>query len=631
MPEKHRETNPFVTADKLPRIPAPIERDMLALQGQPQTSKTIKEDEITAIREALIFLKGHKLCDPGARSLAHVYLLALDKAIADCEDKARREPAHSGKIHDETNTFIINVIGKEARGLMQFELEREQVRLLPGRCERLAEEAAANEKKVPAWVANEAKKKPVEFMDDVAAIVNGHDPERLAESDIPTRGMHKLLATVFAHVERVGQLKWVVDYDGPRFTDGAAKLGRAREIVGYVADNEGDLKGKVEALAGLLGISEDTIKKAMREVAYAAYDGAERITEGEAKALGTLGEGAFELDLRRTPHSLNEEIRKFHYAIMARQLNPERCKKMTAQFLAFPEERDVQDMRDAYLPLEGNVVYQGVIRIMYHMKMAVKAKEEALDAHPVRAVSWFKQLKGRITEFEKEEIARAAKEKGLSEEQVREIRTVQLDYDLNRAQAIRQFMLQAKELREFIGIYGSGLDPEFRSMLTELLSYDPLTGDDIVEDPDRLERYLSSLDKTLDRWSDLCRDPRDGKVPYNFERALKHRYSTPGGAEAARIMKSAAEQDMEARMRDIEADFELGLERIGAVAEAGRRIDSLREVKEDMLDRLESVSKHTRAAKKIYRSAMGMQENGLGGTLPTKKQKKEKKRKGKDE
>lgn len=559
--------------------------------AQDSTRWNLGEEKKT-LADAFRFLEPHRFCDPATRLSARVYRLALEKAVSDAEERAQTDAKHSRAIFNEAVAFISQSIERELRELIQFELERDQFSKLRVRCERIAENAK------PAWVGREARKLLGNFLDKQMEIAGKYDASKIAASTLPTEELLKTVKFSFSCLERFDELEWIADYDGPKFTDGAAKLKRAREITDFIASSNAPLKEKICALAEKLEVNEETVKKTLREVAYASFDGLEDVTTDEWAALGLSHDERFELDLRKTPHSMNDEIRKFHYAVRARQLNPDFCAKATLEYLSFPQESDFNDLVEAYAPLPEEEVRPHVERLLFYIAKTVKVKAESMDAHPVRAVSWFKQLKGRISKWEKEEIGKAPKEK------LADLRRVQLEYDLLYVQAIHQFMRQVAELRGFINDYGSGLDPEFKRLVTELLGKDPMTDEEIVSDPRRLEQYFRSLEKTLDRWNELCKEFR--KAPYNLERALKEKHGTGGGRPLSKV--------------------EIGLiKRIGAKKGDGFEselalLNAVREAKEEMVGRLESVALHAKVAKKIYHEAMEKRENLLGNVLPTKRQ-----------
>jgi hypothetical protein len=216
-----------------------------------------------------------------------------------------------------------------------------------------------------------------------------------------------------------------------------------------------------------------------------------------------------------------------------------------------------------------------------------------MDAHPVRAVSWFKQRKGRITEWEKEEIGKAVPTR------LAALRSAQLQYDFLYEQAVYQFTQQVAELRDFIAIYGEGLDPEFKRLVAECIGFDPQSGKDIVSDPEQLGKYLASLEKTLDRWNDLCKEFR--KAPYNLERALKGRYGSVAGGMKGEAVTSLVELELALQMR------KLGKER----EQMQERLENLRATREDVEARLKSVVQHKRAGDTVYKLAMDMREKEL--------------------
>jgi len=540
------------------------------------------------LSQQFVFIEKHRLSDPASRLSSRVYRLALEKSVDEAVKKAKKDPAHGPQVFKQAHDFISSSIERELRALARWELERDQVSDLPKRCERVAAESPV------IWVAHEAKSLPAEFLDSLSVATRGVDVSEVDNSPIQTKDLLRLVKTVYSYLERVEELEWISDYDGPSFNESSKKLARANEMAHYISARPGRLKQNVQELSEELGVSEETVKKTLRELAYASFDGFEDVLEVSI-------DDRFELDMRKTPKSSNEDIRKFYYAVRAKQvLDPVACKALARELVKYPQPNDYEDLIESYSPLSREQSSLVAPELISLMKKIADVKAEAMQAHPVRAASWFKQLKGRVTEWEKEQISKAP------EEEHPRLRRTQLEYDLLYYKAVFEFVQQAAELRDFVKIYGKGLDPEFKRLLAQLLGRDPLKDELMVEDPEKLERYLSSLDKTLDRWNDLSKEFR--KVPYNLERALKKQY---GGVPAAgELAFTSVESELAQNLTYLHDNYE----------EAHALFVAVKAARADIEKRLKSIAEHTVKGREFYTKAMRMREARLYPYLPTKGQ-----------
>ena len=583
-----QKTKDFVTADKLPPFPTIIEP-----HGFKQVGLVEKDDVSTALR----LLEHSEFCDPATRLSARILRLAMEGGYKEAAEKAATDPVHVRQIFKEQENFVNKVIANEVRGLIQHELGRDQITLIPAHAEKIANDCEV------AWAHYEAKRLPANFISEMANLTFGFEPADLAGSGMPLSQMLKVIRSAFDFLSRLKELEWIAHYDGPKFEDNSKKLKDAVEITIHIISSSAPLKEKIAELAVALEKSEETVKKTLREIAYASFEGTEKISPGDLEALG-FPEQEVLLDFRKTPKSLNDEIRKFVYAIRAKQgLNPDACREVALEYLDFPSESDLNDLVNAYPPLARAETEAYARRILGLMEETARVKGESMGAHPVRVVSWFKQAKGRITEWEKKEVA------GAPEELHSELRRAQLEYDFLYAQAACQFAKQVAELREFIKIYGAGMEPKIAGMMAELIGYDPESGLDIISDPEKAEKYLSSLEKTLARWNDLGKDFR--KVPYSLERALGSR---PEGVFSSNATKTAVEADLLRRIAHFHDEYEEDI----------AKLEELRSAKKDIVARLASISQHGKAGKRIYSDSMEVRENELGDALPKKKKGKKK-------
>jgi hypothetical protein len=127
----------------------------------------------------------------------------------------------------------------------------------------------------------------------------------------------------------------------------------------------------------------------------------------------------------------------------------------------------------------------------------------------------------------------------------------------------------------------------------------------MVPEPEKLERYFSSLEKTLRRWNDLGKEFR--KAPYRLERALKASYGRDAGAGPAALhAREAADALAADSMELFRGDAEKASELACALGEAAEEIDA----------RLRGIARRTYAAKKIYALAMEVRESKLSRAIP---------------
>jgi len=569
-----------------------------------------KKDQLS---KTIRFLEAHRFCDSATRLEAHLLSIALDKIISDAELDLQKYPAHGNKIVKNAVEFITNSIERKIRELIQHELERNSGDI-EARCKHIAENATED------WLAIAAQKIPIELENELQKITDLYNKNEIASTEISPYDLFEALKTAFARKECIEGLTWIVEYSAdpeqPKFKAGSRKLTLANAIVNAVAESKAPLKNTVKTVAAELGVTEDTVKEIIREVAYAAYDGHENIKRKQEEFIpwevSRLSVEERMPDYRKTPSSLNDEIRKFYFVIYSADLksqllpmsrirpliDPDKCRKTAYKYLRFPEERDKQDIIDAYAPLPAEEIAKAVDKLLVLMSNTVEVKAQDMDAHPVRAVSWFKQRKGRITEWEKEKIGKAPPEK------LAELRRIQLRYDLLYEEAVCEFTKQVAELREFIRIYGSEINPEFKSIIKEAFGFDPVTGEDIIPNTQQVDRYLSSLNKTLDRWNDLGKEFR--KVPYVLERAIKNKYVFGGG-----IRLSEAER----KIIDSISRMALGSKE---VEEQITLLETFQKVRKDVENRLRSIAEHMQNGKIRYAQAMEMRNKHLCEFLPHK-------------
>jgi len=527
-------------------------------EGTVMRELEVKRKELS---EVFSFLSTNKRCDAATRATASAFGALLDKAYWGACAKIGESRHKASKISSDAISSIEKTIEKEARSLIAYELERNTEKF--GKAS-MGLEVAPLDKPELGWVPGAVKKLSQNFEAYLKNRVGKTDP---AKSPLTTTGLKKVFAVVLGDLDTLNGMKWLLDYDGVRFPQDSERLLKARKISKALSGVRGDgRKSTIERLSQELDVTEDTVKEIHRELAYAAYDGCgwEGVIEEDPD---------FRLDMRKAPKSLRDDIRKFIYAIRARQLDEGNCLLATKTFLDFPAQSDIDEIADSYGLPRGNVEAK-VIAMVELMKETVRLRKESMDAHPVRAISWFKQKKGRITEWESKEIVNNTPPGKLEQ-----VRRHQLEYDLLYEEAAYLYELQRAKLIEFINIYGEGLDKEYRAMVAELAGFDPKTGDPLIPSEKDAERFFENLEKTIHRWNDLGKEFR--KVPYRLEGALKRRTKAEPEASGTAAL-----------------------------------------VLDDIDGRLEEIRRVTMRAQEKYRKAMEFREQHLGHAIPTARQKK---------